>query len=727
MARKRASIRPLQQLAGLCGVQSSYFDMEGRRKHASAQTLLSVLQAMGLPLESPTDAAPLLREQRLAPFRRRLEPVAVAWNGRLKVVPYCVPAGQAGAKLSLQLRREDGQEFDAAHDLERLTTLRTVEVEGEHYAIKGVPVPGGLLPSGYHTLTLEEGGVRSEMLIISSPLTAYSPPKGSDVHAWGIFLPLYALHSRQSWGAGDLTDFGNLIEWVGGFGGSVAATLPLLAAFLEEPFDPSPYVPASRLFWNEFYIDLARVPELEGSPEARALMDAPETRQALEQLRAQELVDYRQVMQLKRRVLEALARSLFATDSPRREALGRFLAANPQAGDYAAFRAACRRQHGSWHAWPEAMREGELKAGDFDEADRQYYLYTQWIVQEQLEAVSEKARAKGPGLYLDLPLGVNSDSYEVWREKGLFARTMSGGAPPDLFFSKGQCWGFPPLLPQRLREQKYQYWRRCLGQIMHHAGVLRVDHVMGLHRLFWVPQGMEATEGTYVQYPAEELYAILCLESHRNQTVIIGEDLGTVPRYVTHGLRRHNIHRMFVLQFNVSDDPESAVNPVGEGMVASLNTHDMAPFAGFWQGKDIEDQVDLGLIKAEDEEQARQRRQAVGEAIVGYFRARGLLDGHLPTNEPATLAAVTEAAYKYLGDSPAMMVLINLEDLWQELRPQNVPGTCSERPNWKHKARLSLEEFSQAPQITDLFQQVSHLRKSVGAQPRPVTTQPEAI
>lgn len=544
-------------------------------------------------------------------------------------------------------------------------------------------------------------------MLISAPRRAYLPaPQDPAARTWGVFLPLYALRTGRSWGTGDFTDLEALLDWVGDLGGGVVATLPFLAAFLDEPCEPSPYVPASRLFWNELYLDPSRSPDLPRCPEAQALLGSAALRGELARLRGAPLVDYRAAMRAKRPVLEALARSVFREPSARREALLAFAAARPHLEDYARFRAVGERLRRPWHAWPSHLREGEVRAGDYDEDARRYHLYVQWLAHEQLSALAGQARRRGPGLYLDLPLGVHPDGYDAWREREVFARGVSGGAPPDAFFTKGQDWGFPPLHPQRLRAQRHRYFIAVIRHHLEHAGVLRLDHIMALHRLFWVPWGMEARQGVYVTYPAEELYAILTLESHRHRAVIVGEDLGTVPPRVRRAMHRHGVVRMYVVQYEARPDAARPVGEVATDFLAGLNTHDMPPFAAFWRGLDIRERQALGLLDAAAARQERSERLRVREAVVAFLRARGWLEGRA-----AGPAGVLRGLLAYLAAGPARMVVLNLEDLWLERRPQNVPGTGPERPNWRRKARYRLEEFRRLRQVTSALRLVHRLRQ----------------
>jgi len=380
--------------------------------------------------------------------------------------------------------------------------------------------------------------------------------------------------------------------------------------------------------------------------------------------------------------MEELCRCLFTETTDRLYALHRFAEDHPMVENYARFRATCEKQGISWRSWPQPLRDGALNEGDYDEEVRRYHLYVQWLAHEQIQALSGEAQKKGLRLYLDLPLGVHPDGFDVWHERSLFAPDVSVGAPPDAVFTRGQNWNFPPLHPEKIREQGYRYAIAYLRHHLKHGGILRIDHVMGLHRLFWIPNGVEPGQGVYVRYHNEELYAILALESHRHQAILVGEDLGTVPPEVRPTMRRHGLHRMYVLQYEVVTNHQRALRPIPHNCVASLNTHDMPTFASFWQGLDSRD------------------------AVVTFLRDKGWI------REPvADTGAILRACLSFLSASQARVLLVNLEDLWLETRPQNIPGTWKEYPNWQRKARYNLEELCQMPQVTDTLWIIDHLRR----------------
>jgi len=272
-------------------------------------------------------------------------------------------------------------------------------------------------------------------------------------------------------------------------------------------------------------------------------------------------------------------------------------------------------------------------------------------------------------------------------------------------FVKGQNWGFPPFNPEALRRQGYRYYIHCVRHHMALAGMLRIDHVMGLHRAFWVPDGFSATEGLYVHNPAHEYWGILSLESHRHQAQVVGENLGTVPFYVNEAMARHKILGMHVGIFGVNANAEQALNPAPVNTVASLNTHDTATFMSFWTGGDIQDRIALGSLEETQAQPELQYRAAQRDTLIAFLQSRGLLRDS--STDPA---AVLAGWLAFLAHGEEEFLLINLEDLWLETAPQNVPGTWQERPNWQRKARYSLEAIREMKSIETLLKTIGDIR-----------------
>src|SRR5438552_9488510 len=634
--------RELLELARLYRIQTSYLDMTKEPRKADPEALLLVLRAIGAGVEKFGDVPEALVRRKDELRKRKVEPVMVAWDGKL-----------------------GSRKFEFGY--------HQIEIKGHETFVISAPTKAYYSPP-------RSGGVDapSEAMAFGHPSSARRgmPPK-----QWGIFAPIYSLHSKRNPSAGDLTDFEHLMDWMHELGGSVAATLPLLGAFLDEPFEPSTYSPATRLFWNEFYIDLERVPEFAGAiPGERP----PKTK----------LVDYRAVMTYKRLILEELTRRFFLQPAPRRlQAFRKFVAENKQIENYAEFRAVTDRRRKGWTAWPAGLQKGRLGRSDYDESAKRYHLYAQWIIQEQLAMLADKARTRAQVLYLDLPLGLHRDSYDVWRYRKFFVPGVTGGAPPDPVFTRGQNWGFPPMNPEAMRLNRYEYVIAFLRNHLRFARLIRIDHVMRLHRLYCIPEGLSGDKGVYVEYPADELYAILCLESHRYQAGIVGENLGTVAAGVNLALVKHDIRRMYVTQYEImgKNPGKPALKPIPARSVASLNTHDMPPFQAFLKGLDIDDRLDLGLL---DQKTARKELK---QRTVMRRKLRSSLD-----------------AIRFLAKSMADIVLINMEDLWQETLPQNVPATDQERPNWRRRMRPSIEQIRKMSSVAGVLADVfAHRSRSL--------------
>ena len=373
----------------------------------------------------------------------------------------------------------------------------------------------------------------------------------------------------------------------------------------------------------------------------------------------------------------------------RRAELEDFIRRRPKVREYAAFRARMDREGTTWPTWAP----GSLNQDWTDPLFKRYILCQFWA-DGQITALGRNSRDWGlRGLYLDLPLGVHSDSYDTWQYKEHFARGVSAGAPPDAFFTLGQDWGFPPLHPSRIRDLGHEYFREVLDFHAAASAMLRVDHVMGLFRLYWIPWGMGPKAGAYVRYPAEELLALFCLASVRNHCSLVGEDLGTVPPAVRPAMCSRGIDRLYVAQFSIHP-----VNPVldlpPDNAIACVNTHDLPPFAAFWLGTDIDDRQDLGLFDHEQAASEHADRRQLRGALLGELGLSAKDDGD---GEDSTLAIdpteVLGLLVERLRRSSCRGLLVNMEDLWAAVEPQNVPGTWKERPNWRRKAKISLDDL----------------------------------
>lgn len=656
----------LELLADAAGVDPAYRSWRGDAARASTEALVATLRALapdlGFAFEHEDDAPAALRECELARWREIAPPVVVAWGGEL-VMPFAVPAATDQA-WSLEVITESGQTVSAQGTLFLLPADGHAQPGGVVYCVRRARLAIGEL--GYHTVRWQVGGASGEALVLAAPERAFGGP-GEGARRWGVFAPVYGLASPVSGQAGDLGTLTQLFAEVERRGGRYVATLPILAQFLDEPCQFSPYSPASRLFWNEMYLDLAALAGELG-------VAAP----AMPPIIAGTRIDYRSHYHARRMALDPLAERLFATRGAEIDAW----AAGAGAYDYAAFRAFGEQQRQGWQSWPAAWRDGAPVAASradaialgAEAARVTTHVAAQWAMQRQLERLA----GGRVGLYLDLPVGVNGDSYEVWRHRGLFVTELSAGAPPDALFLGGQNWGLPPLSPMALRRDHYRYFIRCLRHHMRVSGMLRIDHVMGLFRLYCVPGGRPNTDGVYLRYPYDELLAVVTLESTRNQCAVAGEDLGTVPDGVRPRMARHALFRLHVGQWFLPTAPGERPGPAPAESIASLNTHDTPTFAGWWRGADIDDRRELGLITEAQEVEERVARDGARAGMLAFSAG---VDGSALTDAERAMVAATAD----LADGDAEVVLVALDDLVFDPVPHNVPGTVAERPNWQRR------------------------------------------
>ncbi len=481
----------------------------------------------------------------------------------------------------------------------------------------------------------------------TDPVVVAFPSFGALAGGWGMFAPLLSLHSDRSnrGGGADLTCLAELGDWVGQQGGQVVTTLPLLAGFESGPAEHSPYRPHSRCFFHGRWLDLERIPEFGMCERAQSDLAAGPIARALSACAGAELDDVGAVCAARRPILEQLAAVLWEEG---RERLDAFLAAQPEVLDYAVFRGTQARHGRDWRRWPEGA--------EADPVEVRLRVAEQLWLGEQLSTF-----AKGPVvLGLDLPVGVHPDGYDAWRDRDVLAEGMELGAPPDAHFPSGQCWELPALVPGAERARGYLSTRRALAAHCAHAGLLRIDHALGLHRKFWVPTGASAAEGVYVGWPAHDLYTLLALEAARTETVLVFEDLGCEPGELVDQMERTRALGMSLVQG--AEGHTGAPPPSDPSRLASLNTHDMPPWAAF-------------------------------------CRTHGVLDAE----------EALETALIALGASEAGLVLVSLGDLQGEEAPTNVPGT-SGGANWRRRGAGGLQQLFQDERAARLLDRMHTAR-----------------
>jgi 4-alpha-glucanotransferase len=624
----------LRRLAEQLGVLTTFDGADGRSHQANEDSVRAVLAALGTPVASEQDTGAALQALRDERSRRVLEPVVAVRQAEPTVVPVNLPDDVDSEQCWISFEMENGQ-------LAR-------------HRMSAVYIPPGPGRSGRLDLRLIEGLEPGDHgLVLETPHQVFqarmfvAPSCPAPGRSWGAFMPIHALRSDDDWGIGSYTALGELASWVRELGGGFVGSLPLYPVADGAPMDPSPYLPLSRLAYNELFIDVTVVPELLAAPEARQHLHSGHLADRLRELRSAALVDYDEVGRIKRDLLRELCLALVSRPSSRRDQFDTFAKERPELEAYARFR---------------AVRE----AGERGSSDVTYHLYTQWVASEQLALAAQA----GCSLYADLPVGVRADGFDHEWAPDAFVPGMQGGAPPDAFFEAGQVWGFRPLHPERMRKDGYRYLAECLRRACRHADILRIDHAAGLHRLYWIPDGMDGSQGVYVRYRADELHALVCLEARRSGTVVVGEDLGTVPPEVRRAMGKDGMLRSWVMQFESTADKPFPDPPPRS--LASWSTHDLPRFATFFANGAHE-----GDKPAERAEHERWRDGILDRTPKGQQTREGAL----------------RTCLAHLAGGPADLVLVDLEEFWGEEQPQNRPGTGPEAANWRRRAPVSLAEM----------------------------------
>ena len=685
----------LQRLADVHGVGTTFQGWDGLPHSVAEETLIKVLAAMGVPAHTNELIQAALAEGELAPWRRMLPPAVVVQEGEPAQVPVHVRDG-ATARLSIVLEPGTGpaRPIEASQQ-DIWVPPRNVDGVSTGRATFAVP-PG--LPLGWHTLHAESEGVTAQgtLAVVPARLTTAHPLE--ERRGWGLATQLYSVRSKRSWGIGDFADLADLATLGGARGADYVLVNPLHAAEPVPPVQPSPYSPSTRRFFNPLYIRIEDIPELAYlKPRRRAVVD--KLAEQIQDLNRQaERLDRDAVYAAKLQALELL---YHARRSPTRQAaFDEFCRISGSGLDDFALWSAIREdvapEDPLWTdpdyalGSPEAESLREKLAGRIG-----FHRWLQWICDEQLENAQKAARRAGMrlGVVHDLAVGVDLNSADAWTLRGVLAPGISVGAPPDMYNQLGQDWNQPPWHPGRLAEAGYAPFRNMLSTVLRHAGGIRVDHVLGLFRLWWVPVGNSPRDGAYVRYDHEALIGILALEAQRAGAVVIGEDLGTFEPWVRDYLAARGILGTSILWFENDGDSPLPPERYRTHALASVNTHDLPPTAGYLAGDHVALRSRLGLLERSEEEE-RAEHTATLEKMMGLLRERGLLpdsvaDTAVAGGHDVAVGSDLEertivALHRLLAQSPSVLLGVALVDAVGERRVQNQPGTTEALyPNWQ--------------------------------------------
>ncbi|MGH3642971.1 MAG: 4-alpha-glucanotransferase [Mycobacterium sp.] len=669
----------LVELARRYGVAAGYDDWTGGHRPVAESTLVAVLGALGVRAATDAERVTALLANDQDRWRRTLPPTVVTQTGRPTSFWVHVTHGEP---VGGWIRLEDGTVRTGLRQLQNDTP--PYELDGRRIGEATFELPADL-PIGYHHLHVDAGGVEAVAALIVSPAATPLPAQLGGGRTWGLATQLYSIRSERSWGIGDLTDLTDLAVWSAArYGAGFILVNPLHAAAPKAPMEPSPYLPTSRRFVNPMYLRVEAIPEYAYVRARGDLRKAREVAQA--RAKKSTLIDRDSVWKIKRAALRAVYRV--------KRSAGRELAyaayrerEGHSLDDFAIWCALAEKYGNDWHRWPEELRHpasDAVAAFASKRADAvDFHRWLQWQLDDQLTGAQATAIQAGMalGVMHDLAVGVDPNGADAWALQDVLTLGVSVGAPPDEYNQLGQDWSQPPWRPDRLIEQGYEPFRALVNAVLRHAGGVRIDHIIGLFRLWWIPKGAPPTEGTYVSYDHEALIGIVALEAQRAGAVVVGEDLGTVEPWARDYLRERGLLGTSILWFELDRDGDGGPLPAPrwrEYCLSSVTTHDLPPTAGYLAGEHVRIREELGLLTRPAEEELADDH-AEQAAWLATLRAAGLL------GDDPNVEQIVSALYSYLGRTPSRLLALALPDAVGDVRAQNQPGTTDEYPNWRVK------------------------------------------
>lgn len=709
----------LDRAASLFGIEAGFNDIWGRYHQTTTQAKQAILRALGVAAGNAEELERSLAGIARAEWERLAPAVVVTGESSAVEFPLSIPAERLGERAHIQVRFENAETREFDLNLWELAHTGSIEMEGRTWVRGQVRLPVSL-PLGYHDITVEAGGVRAETRYIVTPERAWTHPNlGRGGRAAGIAVSLYGVRSQRNWGCGDFRDLLDVVDWVAtDLEASFVALNPLHAIHNRRPFNTSPYLPNCIFYQNFLYLDVEGMEDYAPCRRARRLRESPAVQAEIAELRRAPFVEYERVAALKLRFLKLL----FA------QFLREWRAGSPRSREFEAFRARegdllerfatycaldehLHRRNAetwTWSQWPQAYQDPESAE---TRAFRQkhwrsvmLYQYLQWQITGELQRAQQRARDRhlSIGLYHDLALATDRFGSDLWAHRPFYATGCRVGSPPDDFAPEGQDWGFPPPNPARHRENGYRLFAESIRRNCRHGGALRMDHVMRLFRLYWIPDDCRASEGAYVRERSEDFVRILALESVRNRVVVVGEDLGTVQPSVRETLARFGIlsYRLFYFEKNENGEFRRNDEYPRQALVSST-THDLPTLAGFWTGADIMARREAGVLDQAGFERQTEGRMREKQKMLDLLFQLRLLAPHLPRRAaayPELSGELHNAVVGFLAETPSQLLAINQEDLTKEPAQQNLPGTTWQYPNWSRKMRYTVEQLQSDPE-----------------------------
>jgi len=731
----------LADLIRFNGIETAFTDAWGNPSTVAEQDQIKLLKALGFDVEDSSKAQSQLEERQKLHWLEPIDPVSVQSHSGQYQLQVRLPIDEVHAQLNLTILTEQGERHQFSFTaIEAELTGATVLEGALDHAASGTEIQQydwtfqADLPLGYHQLQLSIAGddeVFTQSFIVT-PDKCYQPAEFTQQKQWGVSVQLYGVKSETNWGIGDFADLGRLVQHLAKQGADFVGLNPIHALYPAMPESASPYSPSSRRWLNLIYLSVPLLPGFDQCQQTAHLVQAPGFAEQLAAQRAKDWVDYSGVMQLKLPVLKTLFHWFIEHQHLVPELVSAFATFKQQGGDSLRQLALYDALHmhliaknpdaWGWPNWPEQYRSAdspEVKAfAEAHQDELEFFSYLQFCAQQQLAQVQQQAKAHGMllGLYRDLAVGVSEASTEIWANPDLYCRNASVGAPPDILGPKGQNWGLPPMLPYQLFRQAYRPMIELFRANMQDSGALRIDHVMALLRLWWVPKGAQsAGEGAYLYYPIMDLLGILALESQRQQAVVIGEDLGTVPDGIFELLQQFGMYSYRIFFFEQAEDGgfiSPAHYPVQA--MAALTTHDMPTLIGFWHCSDLKLGLELGLYTEQILPGLYQDRHQAKQQILDSLHGHQALpaDFERRIDSMGMSRTLSFAMQQHLAKGSCQLLCLQLEDWMEMTEPVNVPGTSDEYPNWRRKLSMTLEQLEAQPHINQHLQNLTANRRS---------------
>ena len=662
----------LEQLAAAKNIATTFTGWDGGVQEVSNTTLRRILAARGARAGNRAEVEASLEQTLTAPWHQIVPPTVVLRQNHARSVPVHLPAGTL-PRVWIELEHGESIELPWSQNPEE-----TAVVDGMERQRTQLALPPDL-PLGWHRLHVEAGRDQAQAVLAMTPDRLDTADRFSRTRAWGMMAQLYSVRSARSWGIGDLTDLADLSAVSGEAGAEFMLINPLHAAEPAPHVEDSPYLPATRRFFNPLYIRVEAIAEYSYLPpeERRQVEALAEGQQALD--RDPGLLDRDTAFAAKLRALRWVYQ---VPRSPsRQQQLEAFIEGEGEGLDsFALWSALAAELPPGAPAWGAGLHSGFAREKAVELAGEiGFYKWLQWVCDEQLEAAQRAARhaRMGIGIVHDLAVGVHPGGADAWTLKNVLVPEVSVGAPPDMFNQRGQDWSQPPWDPDRLARTGYSAYRDMLRTILRHAGGVRVDHILGLFRLWWIPRGELPGEGAYVYYDHEALVGILTLEAHRAGAIVIGEDLGVFEPWVQDYLAERGVLGTAIMWFEQAPGGPRPPQDYRPAALTTIGTHDLPPAAGYLAGEHVSLRGSLGLLNRPVEEE-RTLDEAARSAILDLVREQGLL----PEGEVSEKETV-EALHRFIARTPSVLIGVGLVDAVGERRSQNQPGTSTEYPNWR--------------------------------------------